>query len=764
MEKALVKPQTSTASPTARWPSLQRKCACGGTPGPTGECENCRRKRLGLQRKGVGPQPTEVPPIVHEVLRSPGQPLEPTVRAALEPRFGHDFSRVRVHTGSRAAESARAVNALAYTLGRDVVFAAGQYAPATAKGQKLLAHELTHVLQQGGSSSPLQAQPADASPLTLGPAHDPSEAQAEDVAQRIASGGTLAPGMILRAPSHLQRAPDAPEPLRTDTAHLPAPSSGADARIHVIRKLMPCECRKVPDVREGVFWNPDLDAFAIAYRHCRGGTTTDIYTEVESNLSSFLTGGAPPVGTARIGFEINVVGRRVSGRGTLEVLGSNIPGGEGIGGRAQVVFQGDRWRVFLTSDFLHRLGATPGDVLNLNLGAQLGPISVEVQVSDALSPTPIGSGAGCVDIFGSSRLCFTLSAGGGTGVTGGIELRLPLGGPEVRREECFQCLCPPPTKQFECYLDIPPTEREVSREISVEVPGEYRYYFRLNRTTPSEDADLRARSSASLDAVARDVAAGGQVVTLFGYASPEATEAHNTTLSAERAEALAGLLRARLPSGTPLPTPSGGGELLGRRPSPAPSSRLGEAIRAGGFRSAEDISIFLLGEEIPHAELSEQFVSLFRALPEPNDRLALFGLGPDDPLAPRVLATVEEFLRSPRRGSRPWERVFRLLRVGVVRTSRPERRAITETERTPGSLTALSASDCRERGLEAERGGLLPPIPQELRLPRRGREDREVECTIEVRPEDRRSGCSYELTPDMRKHPTAPARAPRRFP
>jgi hypothetical protein len=90
----------------------------------------------------------EVPPIVHEALRSPGQPLDGKTRAFFEPRFGHDFSHVRVHTGAQAAESAQAVNALAYTVGRNVVFDTRQYTPTTSAGQRLLAHELTHVVQQ----------------------------------------------------------------------------------------------------------------------------------------------------------------------------------------------------------------------------------------------------------------------------------------------------------------------------------------------------------------------------------------------------------------------------------------------------------------------------------------------------------------------------------------------------------------------------------------------------------------------------------------
>jgi len=73
----------------------------------------------------------QVPPIVHDVLRSSGQPLDAGTRAFFEPRFGHDLSRVRVHTDQRAAESARAVDALAYTVGKNIVFGSGGFRPGT---------------------------------------------------------------------------------------------------------------------------------------------------------------------------------------------------------------------------------------------------------------------------------------------------------------------------------------------------------------------------------------------------------------------------------------------------------------------------------------------------------------------------------------------------------------------------------------------------------------------------------------------------------
>lgn len=117
-----------------------------------------------LQKKSQSPRVgtqnnSAVPPIVDDVLRSPGQPLDPVTRAFMEPRFDHDFSNVRVHRDARAAESAPQVNALAYTVGQDVVFGEGRFAPGTHEGQRILAHELVHVMQQE-SAPAAQTKPA----------------------------------------------------------------------------------------------------------------------------------------------------------------------------------------------------------------------------------------------------------------------------------------------------------------------------------------------------------------------------------------------------------------------------------------------------------------------------------------------------------------------------------------------------------------------------------------------------------------------------
>lgn len=180
-----VAPRPSLLSP-ALGSLLQRKCLCGGSPGMNGECEECRKKQSAqLQRRAVGQaEPVTVPPIVHDVLRSPGKALDAATRGFFEPRFSHDFSRIRVHTDGQAADSARAVSARAYTVGQDVVFATGHYAPETNAGRKLLAHELAHAVQQSRATNPTHT-------VVMGDAQDGYEREAAQAEAAALANGNL---------------------------------------------------------------------------------------------------------------------------------------------------------------------------------------------------------------------------------------------------------------------------------------------------------------------------------------------------------------------------------------------------------------------------------------------------------------------------------------------------------------------------------------------------------------------------------------------
>jgi Domain of unknown function (DUF4157) len=115
------------------------------------KCEHCEKEEKKVQRKEInGEEKTAGSNLENYVgsLNSGGQPLPNEVRSFYEPRFGYDFSNVKLHTGTVAAKSAQSINALAYTSGNNIVFNDGQYYPNTDSGKKLLSHELTHVVQQ----------------------------------------------------------------------------------------------------------------------------------------------------------------------------------------------------------------------------------------------------------------------------------------------------------------------------------------------------------------------------------------------------------------------------------------------------------------------------------------------------------------------------------------------------------------------------------------------------------------------------------------
>jgi hypothetical protein len=226
--KAQSTAQTKTASTSvfnsARSRILQRKCeSCGQHTIAGGVCGECANKKSGLQRKlaiGASNDPLEweadrvadqvmaastsaaasdeppriqrftgqltegsesAPASIDHVLSSPGRPLEPSLQRDMGQRFGHDFSRVRVHTDAAAERSARDVNANAYTVGHNIVFGARQFAPGTHEGRRLIAHELTHVVQQSGTDR-------------IHTGHDNGRGSVLPIHQ----AGTSAPGVIQR--------------------------------------------------------------------------------------------------------------------------------------------------------------------------------------------------------------------------------------------------------------------------------------------------------------------------------------------------------------------------------------------------------------------------------------------------------------------------------------------------------------------------------------------------------------------------------------
>ncbi len=164
-------------------------CSCSGNGEMCEECQQTQSQPTISRRAAAPSTPAYAPKIVSDVLRSPGHPLDSAARAFFEPRFGRDFSHVRIHTDAQAAASAKSIQAHAYTAGPSIAFAPGQYAPESPAGRTVLAHELTHVLQQSSHGS----QSASGGNAVLHRTNDPAAclAQKDEILPSIGALATI---------------------------------------------------------------------------------------------------------------------------------------------------------------------------------------------------------------------------------------------------------------------------------------------------------------------------------------------------------------------------------------------------------------------------------------------------------------------------------------------------------------------------------------------------------------------------------------------
>lgn len=312
-------------------PRLQRACACGGS------CVRCQGEhgdqghtRVKHGRAGnVGD--AGVPPVVHEVLRSAGQPLDASARTFMESRFGHDFSRVRVHTDSKAAEAAQSVNALAFTVGQNIAFAGNNYSPQSPSGRELLAHELAHTIQQRSSAAtPLQAK------LRLGAANEPTEAAADRAAAAVMRGGvvpalpSVSAGVVQR---QQQRTCTRGEASGDHAAVNCSDGAEYDVQTLIVRG-------RVPATQTGVTGGlEDQSTIYLRVRVCRGRDEVQIYTGVDvaqplQQLIENVLRGSPGVSGVRLEPEMRVTWNR-SDSFRIEAYGGPtvVGGAPRVGGR-----------------------------------------------------------------------------------------------------------------------------------------------------------------------------------------------------------------------------------------------------------------------------------------------------------------------------------------------------------------------------------------------------------------------------------------------
>ena len=303
----------SVADHVMRMPAeqVQRKCACaeGGT-----SCPSCDAEQKTLQRSAapvpiqgsasqMSQQGEAAPTGVNEVLAGYGRPLDPTVRHLMEQRFGYDFSGVRIHTGEGAGQSARNLNAHAYTLGHDIVFGDGRFVPETHEGQRLLAHELTHVVQQNNASLPaLQRSAVSGAPASQG----------ERPGEKITG-----------------KAPAAQPPSGTENANCPGYESGERSASHA----------------EPGHLNPDVERlapdkllvadFGVDWRHVKSSTKSD--STLQSWLKTWESDDSYQLSI--VGYS-DCVGAEGLNTDLRQARASNVEALLGAGARSRVNFRG----------------------------------------------------------------------------------------------------------------------------------------------------------------------------------------------------------------------------------------------------------------------------------------------------------------------------------------------------------------------------------------------------------------------------------------
>jgi Domain of unknown function (DUF4157) len=527
MNKQTLAQQTPTTSPLSQGGILQRKCETCGLHTIAGEeCEGCKKKRdcegykkkrqSLLRRAASQGESAEIPPIVHEVLNSPGQPLDRDSRSFMESRFGHDFSQVRVHTDKKAEESAKSVNALAYTVGQDIVFGVGQYKPYTSTGKHLIAHELAHTIQQ--SQQPTSSQ------LKVDSALAPIESAADSAASAVMSGSELPKLAPSATALSRQTAPTSPIDLRridpssifanppisgsytitrvenvSDDVKLVYLSNGERYRVTRSRSI---QHRERGGVEPFTRFSPGIDRERVwlELEWCSGATEGTVRAGanvpeqvIQIAITNILSGGNIDQAlreasiTPFIEGELSVRGWRINPRVETTVdSGGNV------------------------TDIQGRIG--------VETDTRIGTVGVEARLgSQTVEDNPLG------------------------GIQGGINLIFTPGAPPEPRSRCDRRRVTLVERiNYDCQQERDIPAQQVTRTREVERQQERTRFLYFNYATSRINSSLSASSLAQLSV---DLSEGFRVSGVRGFTSPEGSRGPgqrfqgNEQLSRERAEA-----------------------------------------------------------------------------------------------------------------------------------------------------------------------------------------------------------------------------------
>lgn len=722
---------------------LQRKCACG-THTSGGDCTECaKRKQAGLQREANPGSLTQAPSsyAVAPQLVQGGMQLPADIRASLAPRYGSDFSEVRVHHDAASQVAAGEVGARAFTLGQHIHFGAGQWRPQERDGIRLIAHELGHTLQQRGASD------VPAGRVGVGAADSPLEREADAAADAALAGRTASVRRGGAAGVQTMLLQRDPKPGATGIGTVAGGSESESLKrsidenttVDIVRTVTerPCttEPKTVKTPSDKIFyWDKDANAIGMRYSICNGrvqlsGKGEISYDKVVESAKGLLTTlqNNPTLGNnpgALLDDRLDQATVSATGDITLTVDGilqASVQGDSTVGtagqklnvrGVLKITPRGMSFTVTGGADFSKTpLQSTSTYTLEGRAASKYFAVSLryeQIDTSKANGPsTSQGQVVGGLDIplpdigpLKNTTLgpTVTVPIGGGPPVFGG-GFKGRFGGPDkTPAVRCFHCDCPPPLPEYRCTKNVKAHDRPIEKEPARNLTTKLLYGY--NSAAPAK----KEAFGSGVAAIAGMLAQGFSVEHIWGYASPE------------------GSLDAPRP---PVPGFKGNVELSRRRAEyaraqiaalaakKAPDAVLPEAVGKG-----EQLGNLGGQGDTPDKDLTPQLVSLLTPL---SDEQRLDVLGVDDAVRSdperrrKALADIQAFVdgrdaRGLSLAKRPrWEKVFPFLRRVEVALHKDK---VMGKEPVPASST----SGCDEADISYAEAN-MSPLPPQRRVP-----------------------------------------------
>ena len=712
-------PMVAQASPVRR---LQRACACQGG------CDNCRKKRV--QRRGEGLESAHasgLPATPSDGFERGGQPLSPPLRARLEPLYRTSFADVRIHDDAASHTAARGLNAQAFTVGQHLHFGARHYRPDSNAGLHLLAHELTHTVQQRGAAT----GPALAS-LVIDPPDTPLEREAETQADAVLAGrgtppraGSAGSGVQAR----LQRAPAGSGAASGGTGTAER-EIDATHSTQVTREVVAVPCTRDNIRKEAVtrsskvlFWDEQAQAVKARYQVCNGKVQLDTGATLDAkDVSRAATdlmdrvGRDPAAANDALRDAVNSATISASGHISFSVSHSfdaTLSGDSSAGAQKQTAQVKLRLLVNTASDKVQVIAEAGVGVSNTDIsreverfvGAELhlGPVRIEIKYVDK-SSTPAGgptSSQGTLserietDIPGTSFTLGCSATQGGSGQPGtftcgpGGTIGKPDKPPAVN---CYECSCPAPKTDYRCRRIVKQHTEPVQTQAHDKQRIRLFYNFDSDTPDPQQDFEPKILTIAGLSK------GGYKINEVAGFASPEANRSYNKALGARRARHALGRIAAQPGVDTAaLPQALGQGE--------------DEALGASSSRE---------GKEASDKDLVAEMSARLKAQPTEDARLELLGIDDakrkDPQLRAQVLADIDAFIEGKDAAGKVlkqrarWEKVFPHLRRVEVEVERPKLMGEKAVD------ASNEAGDCTKED-RAFIDARLGPVPPEKRVP-----------------------------------------------